>query len=113
MKVVGISSCPCGIAHTYMAAEAMKREGKKYGIDVHIELQGQLGPEDELTQKEIDEADAIVLCCGVLPIGAERFDKYKDKIVEVDYDNILKHPEMMIDNLIEAGFLDKDIKNKK
>ena len=37
MKVVGISSCPCGIAHTYMAAEAMKREGKKYGIDVHIE----------------------------------------------------------------------------
>lgn len=112
MKVVGISSCPMGIAHTYMAAEAMKREGKKYGIDVHIELQGQLGPEDELTQKEIDEADAIVFCCGVLPIGAERFDKHKDKIVEVDYDNILKHTEMMIDNLIKAGFLDENIKEK-
>ena len=112
MKVVGISSCPMGIAHTYMAAEAMKREGKKYGIDVHIELQGQLGPEDELTQKEIDKADAIVFCCGVLPIGAERFDKHKDKIVEVDYDNILKHTEMMIDNLIKAGFLDENIKEK-
>ena len=108
MKVVGIISCPCGIAHTYMAAEAMKREGKKYGIDVHIELQGQLGPEDE----EIAEADAIVLCCGVLPMGAERFDDYKDKIVNVDYANILKHPQMMIDDLIEAGFLDKDIKKK-
>ena len=112
MKVVGISSCPCGIAHTYMAAEAMKREGKKYGIDVHIELQGQLGPEDGLSEKEIAEADAIVLCCGVLPMGAERFDDYKDKIVNVDYANILKHPQMMIDDLIEAGFLDKDIKKK-
>ena len=79
---------------------------------MHIELQGQLGPEDELSEKEIAEADAIVLCCGVLPIGAERFDNYKDKIVNVEYANILKHPQMMIDDLIEAGFLDKDIKKK-
>ena len=45
-------------------------------------------------------------------MGAERFDDYKDKIVNVDYANILKHPQMMIDDLIEAGFLDKDIKKK-
>lgn len=108
LKIVGISSCPTGIAHTYMAAEAMRKEGKKYGMDVHIEMQGQLGPEDEVSQKEFDEADAIVLCCGVLPIGPERFAPYTDKTVSVDYNNILKHPEIMTNALQKAGLFDPE-----
>ena len=45
MKVVGITSCPSGVAHTYMAAEALKLSGQKLGIDVIIETQGGAGVE--------------------------------------------------------------------
>ena len=45
MKVVGITSCPSGVAHTYMAAEALKLSGQKLGIDVIIETQGGAGGE--------------------------------------------------------------------
>ena len=43
MKVVGITSCPSGVAHTYMAAEALKLAGQKLGIEVLIETQGGAG----------------------------------------------------------------------
>ena len=102
-KVVGISSCPCGIAHTYMAAKAMENEGKKHGMSVHIETQGQLGPENEVSQKEFDEADAIVLCCGILPSGAERYANLKHKVVEIDYSMVLKKPSIFTEGLINSG----------
>ena len=45
MKVVGITSCPSGVAHTYMAAEALKLSGEKLGMEVLIETQGGAGVE--------------------------------------------------------------------
>ena len=108
-KVVGISSCAVGIAHTYMNAEMMVKEGKAYGLDVHIEKQGALGIEDEVSQQEFDEADAIVLCCGVLPMNTERFEKYREKTIEVDFNKVVKNPAIFITALKEAGLLDKDL----
>ncbi len=61
MKVVGITSCPSGVAHTYMAAEALKLSGQKLGIDVIIETQGGAGVENQLKQKDIDEAACVIL----------------------------------------------------
>ena len=54
MKVVGITSCPSGVAHTYMAAEALKLSGEKLGMEVIIETQGGAGVENQLKQKDID-----------------------------------------------------------
>ena len=64
MKVVGITSCPSGVAHTYMAAEALKLSGEKLGIEVLIETQGGAGVENQLKQKDIDEAACVILAEG-------------------------------------------------
>lgn len=103
-KVVGITSCSCGIAHTYMNAEALVKKGKEYGMSVHIEKQGQLGIEDEISDEEFAEADAIVLCCGLPPLNPERFENYEDKIVEIDFNKTLQNPNIFIDALNKAGF---------
>lgn len=108
MKLVGISSCPTGIAHTYMAAEAMQKEAKKHGIKMKVEMQGQMGPKNVISQKEFNEADAIVLCCGVHPLDEERFVNLKDKTVSIDYNTVVKKPSIMIDALVNAGLMDRD-----
>ena len=69
MKVVGITSCPSGVAHTYMAAEALKLSGEKLGMEVLIETQGGAGVENQLKQKDIDEAVCVVLVNDVAPGG--------------------------------------------
>lgn len=55
-KIVAITSCPVGIAHTYMAAENLEKAGKELGIDVKVETHGSIGVENELTDQEIHEA---------------------------------------------------------
>lgn len=90
MKYVGITSCPTGIAHTYMAAEQLEKTGKKLGHQVKIETQGSMGIENELTQKEIDEADAVIFAAELPVIRKERFDG--KKILEVPVQDALKNP---------------------
>lgn len=105
LKVVAITSCSVGIAHTYMNATAMENIAKKYDFSIHVEKQGQLGPEDVISSQEFAEADVIILCCGVAPLEPERFECYPDKIVEVEFDGMLKKPQMMEEKLKEKGVL--------
>lgn len=109
-KVVGISCCPTGIAHTYMSAEAIERECRAYGIYAHFEKQGQLGIEDEISEKEFKDADAIILCCGISPEGEDRFEDYKAKTVSVDYSVAVGKPEIAIEALKKAGLISKELK---
>ena len=51
MKVVGVTACPTGIAHTYMAQEAIEKECRKRGFEVKVETQGGMGIEQELEQE--------------------------------------------------------------
>lgn len=60
-KIVAITACPTGIAHTYMAAEKLKNVGEAMGYEVRVETQGTTGAKDVLTAQEIAEADGIVL----------------------------------------------------
>ena len=78
MKIVGITACPTGIAHTYMAQEALEKKAKELGHICHIETQGSIGIENELSKKEIKEADVVILAVEIDPEGKERFD---DKVV--------------------------------
>ncbi|WP_440897481.1 PTS fructose transporter subunit IIB [Amphibacillus sp. Q70] len=73
MKLVGVTSCPSGVAHTYMAAEALKLAGKKYGVEVLIETQGGSGTEDALDAKDIAEATCVIISSDVGIRGMERF----------------------------------------
>ncbi|WP_082233271.1 fructose-specific PTS transporter subunit EIIC [Halobacillus massiliensis] len=71
--VLVITACAAGIAHTYMAAEAMEQAGKKKGIRVFSEKQGANGLEDEHTADMIRKADAVVFATDITPKGKERY----------------------------------------
>lgn len=58
---VGITSCPTGIAHTFMAAEALKQGAAKLGHDIKVETQGSVGSQNALTDDEIARADAVII----------------------------------------------------
>lgn len=59
MKLVAVSTCTAGIAHTYMTQEAIEQECKKRGIDCKVETQGGMGINNELEQDEVDAADVV------------------------------------------------------
>lgn len=75
MKLVAVTACTTGIAHTYMAQEALEKECKKRGYEIKVETQGGLGIENELTEEEIAEADAVILAVSIGIEGDERFDE--------------------------------------
>ncbi|MGV9709164.1 fructose-specific PTS transporter subunit EIIC [Gordonia sp. NPDC003424] len=60
-KILAITACPTGIAHTYMAAEKLTEAAEAKGYSIRVETHGSIGVENEFTQKEIDDADAIVI----------------------------------------------------
>jgi PTS system fructose-specific IIC component len=59
--LVGVTSCPTGIAHTFMAAEALKKSAAALGHEIRIETQGSVGAKNLLTEEEIDRADAVII----------------------------------------------------
>ncbi|WP_057913801.1 fructose-specific PTS transporter subunit EIIC [Peribacillus muralis] len=71
--VVAITACATGIAHTYMAAEALEKAGRELGIDVLVEKQGANGIEDKLTEEVIKKADAVIFATDIAPKEKERF----------------------------------------
>ena len=71
-EILGITACPTGIAHTYMAAEALENAGKEVGHLVKIETQGQSGVKNKLTKEEIKNAKAIIIAADI-DIDLSRF----------------------------------------
>jgi 2-O-A-mannosyl-D-glycerate PTS system EIIABC component len=72
--VLAITACPAGIAHTYMAAEALIKAGQELGVDVLVEKQGANGIEDRHTTTLLKKADAIIFANDVAIKDEERFD---------------------------------------
>lgn len=73
MKLIGVTSCPSGVAHTYMAAEALEIAAKAKGWDVKIETQGAIGIENELTLEDVASADVVLLTKDIAIKNEERF----------------------------------------
>ena len=73
MKIIGITACPTGIAHTYMAQENLELECKKRGYDYKFETQGGMGVENKLKASDIEDADVVILAVSVTIEGEERF----------------------------------------
>jgi len=93
MKILAVTACPVGIAHTYMAAENLQKAGEEMGIDMKVETQGSIGVENELTDKEIEEADGIIIASGK-EVSRERFIGKKLLVVNVQ-DGIRKPKELI------------------
>lgn len=101
MKIVGVSACPTGIAHTYMAQEAIEKEGRKRGYDVKVETQGSMGIENELSQEEIDEAHAVIMAVSIDIEEEERFEEKdnENKVITVDPGEAIREIERIFDGL--------------
>lgn len=70
--IVGVTSCPTGIAHTFMAAEALRKAGEGLGHEIKIETQGSVGAKNELTEEDIARADAVVIAADAF-VDVNRF----------------------------------------
>lgn len=101
MKIAAVSACPTGVAHTYMAQEAIEKECLKRGYEVKVETQGSMGIENELDQEEIDEADVVILAVSIGIDGEERFEEKNNsgKVLHVDPGEVIKYPKESIDKI--------------
>jgi len=91
MKILAITSCPTGIAHTYMAAESLERTGAALGHQVKVETQGAMGVENRFTAQDIAEADALILAADVPVQGRDRFLGLA-RILEVPVQQAIRNP---------------------
>lgn len=73
MKIVAVTSCPIGMAHTYMASAALKKAAKKKKVEMRVETQGSMGIRDKITKQEIEEADVLVNAADVAMLEPKRF----------------------------------------
>lgn len=99
IKVLAVTACPTGIAHTYMAAEALEKAGKKLGISIKVETNGSGGAKNVLTDKEIAECDGIIVAADKSAEMA-RFDG--KKVLATKVSDGIKIPEELIER-IEKG----------
>ncbi len=92
-RLLAVTSCPTGIAHTYMAAEGIEKAAKAKNCYIKVETRGSGGAKNVLTQKEIEEADCIIIAADAqVPMG--RFDGKKVIIRQVS-DGISKADELV------------------
>ena len=77
MRIVAVTACPTGIAHTYMAAERLEKAARKPGHTIKVETQGALSIENQLSQPDIDAADVAILATSVAIEGVARFDRIR------------------------------------
>ncbi len=97
-KVLAVTACPTGIAHTYMAADALKAKAKEMGVEIKVETNGSSGVKNELTQQEIDEAVAIIVAADK-QVEMDRFDgKY---VIQVPVADAIRKPEQLIDRALK------------
>ena len=98
-RVLAVTACPTGIAHTYMAAEALEKAGKEMGIPVKAETNGSGGAKNVLTQKEIEECDGIIIAADK-DVAMARFDG--KPVVQVKVADGIHKPQELISR-IETG----------
>ncbi|MGN0634121.1 MAG: fructose-specific PTS transporter subunit EIIC [Oscillospiraceae bacterium] len=98
-KVLAVTACPTGIAHTYMAAEALEKAGKKLGISIKVETNGSGGAKNILTDEEIANCDGIIVAADK-SVAMARFDG--KKVIRTKVSDGIKIPEELI-NRIESG----------
>lgn len=73
MKILAVTACPSGVAHTYMAAEALAKAAKQRGHSIKVETQGAIGLENVITAEDVAEADIIILTKDMAIKNKERF----------------------------------------
>ena len=98
-RIIGVCACPAGIAHTYMAAENLERQGRKLGFQVKIETNGSGGVENRLREEDIKEADYVIIAADTR-VEMERFRG--KKLLEVSVTDAVRKVESVYEKLNDA-----------
>lgn len=93
MKLVAITSCPNGIAHTYMAAENLEKAAAKLGVEIKVETQGGVGAENVLTEQDIREADGVIIAADKAVDKARFVGK---RLINTGVQDGIRKPEELI-----------------
>lgn len=96
-QIIAATGCPTGIAHTYMAQEALEQAAKKIGVSIKVETHGQSGIEHALTQQEIDEADGVIIAADK-DVNPERF--VGKKMINVSVTKGMKDADQLVNQIL-------------
>ena len=96
-EILAITACPTGIAHTYMAAEALEKMGEKLGHKVKVETHGSSGVKNKFTREEIDNAKAVIIAADT-KIDLSRFDG--KKLIKAKVADGINKPQELIENVL-------------
>lgn len=98
-KLLGVTGCPTGIAHTYMAEEALKEAAKKLGAKMKVETNGAVGVENALTAEDIAECDGIIVACDK-NVDMKRFNG--KKVIEVSVSEGINKAEELVQAMLDG-----------
>lgn len=96
-KIIAATGCPTGIAHTYMAQEALEQAAKKRGVSIKVETHGQRGVENKFSQQEIDDADGIIIASDK-DVDIDRFDG--KKMINVSVTKGMKEADALVNEML-------------
>ncbi len=98
--VVAVTACPTGIAHTYMAADALKKKAKELGVEIKVETNGSTGVKNMLTQGEIDGAAGVIVAAD----KAVEMDRFDGKpVISVPVKEGIKNPQGLIEKALSGS----------
>ncbi|WP_306323744.1 MULTISPECIES: fructose-specific PTS transporter subunit EIIC [unclassified Streptomyces] len=99
LKLLAVTACPTGIAHTYMAAEKLQQAADAAGIDMKVETQGSIGAENVLTDNDVKSADGIIIAADK-DVDRARFAG--KRVLSVGVSEGISHPEQLIERVQSA-----------
>ncbi len=97
MRIVAVTACPTGIAHTYMAAEQLEKTARALGHEIRVETQGQMGVENALSAADVAAADVVVIAADIGIEGRERFTG--KRVIEVPVQDVVRDPRAILGKL--------------
>ena len=98
-KIIAVTGCPTGIAHTFMAEEALKKAANEMGVEIKVETNGAIGVENELTEDDIKEADGVIIASD----KDARVDRFIGKaIIETSVQDGIRKPKELIQAILDG-----------
>lgn len=100
MNIVAVTACPTGVAHTYMAKAALEKTAKKRGHSIKVETQGAMGIENEITTKDLKEADVVILA---IETAINKMDRFKgQQVMKVTINQVIGKTDEIFKKLEKA-----------
>ena len=99
VHIVAVTGCPTGIAHTYMAAEALEKQAKKMGVSMKVETRGSGGAKNVLTDEEIAKADGVIVAADT-KVPMDRFNG--KNLIEIPVSDAIRKPEQLIETIMSG-----------